>query len=77
MEEINLFKILEKISFYNPNRLLKMEGFLLNGQTREFLEIIIYKGFISSTTHKIEIEAKSQLSNLIIFFLITYYIKLI
>tara|TARA_B100001769_G_C21905539_1_gene488790 strand:+ start:120 stop:428 length:309 start_codon:yes stop_codon:yes gene_type:complete len=56
MAEIDLIKNLEKISFGIPNRLLKIEGFLLRDRSREFLEIIIYRGFSSSTTHQIEID---------------------
>ena len=56
MTEIDLIKDLEKISYIIPNRLLKLEGYLLRDNSREFLEIIIYKGFSSSTTHQIEID---------------------
>ena len=60
MAEINLLKDLEKISYTIPNRLLKLEGYLLRDNSREFLEIIIYKGFSSSTTHQIEIDAEKN-----------------
>ena len=60
MEEINLIRNLEKISFIFPNRLLKLQGFVLRISSKEFLEIIIYRGFSSSTTHQIEIDSEKQ-----------------
>jgi len=60
MEEINLIRNLEKISFIFPNRLLKLQGFVLRKSSKEFLEIIIYRGFSSSTTHQIEIDSEKQ-----------------
>ena len=60
MEEIDLIKNLEKISFMIPNRLLKLQGYLLREDSKEFLEIIIYKGFSSSTTHQIEIDPEKK-----------------
>ena len=60
MEEINLIRNLEKISFIFPNRLLKLQGFVLRNSSKEFLEIIIYRGFSSSTTHPIEIDSEKQ-----------------
>ena len=60
MEEINLIENLEKISFMIPNRLLKLQGYLLKKNSKEFLEVIIYKGFSSSTTHQIEIDSEKQ-----------------
>ena len=63
MAEIDLIKNLEKISFMIPNRLLKLQGYLLRENKKEFLEIIIYKGFSSSTTHPIEIDAEKQVIN--------------
>ena len=56
MAEIDLLKNLEKISSFIPNRVLKVEGFLLKENFKEELEIIIFKGFSSSTTHPIEID---------------------
>ena len=50
MEEIDLIKNLEKISFEIPNRILKIEGVILKENQKEQLEIIIFKGFSSSTT---------------------------
>ena len=60
MEEIELIRSLEKISFMIPNRLLKLQGYLLTDHSKEFLEIIIYRGFSSSTTHQIEIDSEKQ-----------------
>ena len=60
MAEIELIRNLEKISFTIPNRLLKLKGYLLRDHSKEVLEIIIYRGFSSSTTHQIEIDSEKQ-----------------
>ena len=60
MAEIDLIKNLEYISFMIPDRLLKLQGYLLKKDSREFLEIIIYKGFSSSTTHQTEINSEKR-----------------
>ncbi len=60
MAEIDLIKNLEHISFMIPNRLLKLQGYLSREDSKEFLEIIIYKGFSSSTTHQIEIDLEKK-----------------
>ena len=60
MAEIELIRNLEKISFIFPTRLLKLQGYLLRNHSKEFLEIIIYRGFSSSTTHQIEIDSEKQ-----------------
>ena len=60
MTKIDLIRNLEKISFIFPNRLLKLQGFVLRENSKEFLEIIIYKGFSSSTTHQIEIDSEKK-----------------
>ena len=60
MVEIDLIKKLEEISYMVPNRLLKLQGYLLRKDSKEVLEIIIYKGFSSSTTHQIEINSEKQ-----------------
>ena len=52
METINLIKELEIISSKLPNRILRLEGIFIHNN--EFIEVIIFKGFSSSTTHKIE-----------------------
>ncbi len=60
MAEINLINNLEKISGRIPNRILKLEGFILKDNNKEILEIIIFKGFSSSTTHPIEIDLEKK-----------------
>ena len=60
MAETELIRNLEKISFIIPNRLLKLQGYLIGDHSKEFLEIIIYRGFSSSTTHQIEIDSEKQ-----------------
>ena len=60
MAEINLLNNLEKISSVIPNRILKVEGYILKGNQKENLEIIIFKGFSSSTTHPIEIDLEKK-----------------
>ena len=60
MPEIDLIINLEKISSELPNRILKLEGYILQGNQKEKLEIIIFKGFSSSTTHKIEIDSDKK-----------------
>ena len=54
MAEINLITNLEKISYRIHNRVLKLEGGTLQDNQKEWLEIIIFKGFSSSTTYPIE-----------------------
>ncbi len=61
MENIKLIKKLEKISINIPDRLLRVKGFFLNGNDKEYLEIIIYRGFSSSTTHPIEYDLEKDL----------------
>ena len=60
MAEIDLINNLEKISSEIPNRILKLEGFILKENYKEELEIIIFKGFSSSTTHPIEIDLEKK-----------------
>ncbi len=54
MADIDLLNKLEKI------RILKVEGFILQENYKEQLEIIIFKGFSSSTTHPIEIDLEKK-----------------
>ena len=61
MAEIDLITNLEKISAAIPNRILKLEGFTLKDNQKEPLEIIIFKGFSSSTTHPIEIDLEKKI----------------
>ena len=60
MAEIDLLNNLEKISALLPNRILKVEGFILKENQKEHLEIIIFKGFSSSTTHPIKIDLEKE-----------------
>jgi len=60
MSKIDLINSLEKISSEIPNRILKLEGFLLKENQKEQLEILIFKGFSSSTTHPIEIDLEKR-----------------
>ena len=60
MTEIDLIQNLEKISSEVPNRILKLEGVILKENHKEQLEILIFKGFSSSTTHPIEIDLEKK-----------------
>ena len=60
MEEIDLLNNLEKISSLIPNRILKLEGYIFKENHKEQLEIIIFRGFSSSTTHPIEIDLEKK-----------------
>ena len=60
MKEIDLLNSLEIISSNIPNRLLKLKGYLRKKYGKEQLEVIIYKGFSSSTTHPIEINLEKK-----------------
>ena len=64
MENIDLINFLEKISSKVPNRILKLEGFIFKKKNKEPLEIIIFKGFSSSTTHPIEIDSEKKVITL-------------
>ena len=57
MVKIDLIKSLEKISSDIPDRILKLEGFILKKNNQEQLEILIFRGYSSSTTHPIEIDS--------------------
>ena len=56
MEETDLIKCLERISLKIPDRILKLQGYILKSNHKEQLEIVIFKGFSSSTTHPIELD---------------------
>ena len=60
MAEIDFINNLEKISSEIPNRVLKLEGFIHKENQKERLEILIFKGFSSSTTHPIEIDLEKK-----------------
>ena len=64
MADINLINNLEKISSEIPNRILKLEGFILKENQKEKLEIIIFRGYSSSTTHPIEIDSEKKVITL-------------
>ena len=51
---------MKKISSEILNRILKLEGFILKESHKEQLEILIFKGFSSSTTHPIEIDLEKK-----------------
>ena len=69
MAKIDLINSLEKISSEIPDRILKLEGFILKENQKEKLEIIIFRGYSSSTTHPIEIDSEKKVIAL------TYIIK--
>ena len=60
MADIDLINKLEKISYGIPNRILKLGGFILKENQKEKLEITIFRGYSSSTTHPIEIDLEKK-----------------
>ena len=64
MAKIDLINILEKISSEIPDRILKLEGFILKENNQEQLEILIFRGYSSSTTHPIEIDSEKKVITL-------------
>ena len=64
MSKINLINSLEKISSEMPDRVLKLEGFILKEKQKEQLEILIFRGYSSSTTHPIEIDSEKKVITL-------------
>ena len=60
MAKIDLINSLEKIRSEIPDRILKLEGFILKENQKEQLEILIFKGYSSSTTHPIEIDLEKK-----------------
>ena len=64
MAEIDLINNLEKISSEIPKRILKLEGFIQKENQKEQLEILIFRGFSSSTTHPIEIDSEKKVIEL-------------
>ena len=60
MAKIDLINSLEKISSEIPYRILKLEGFILKDNQKEPLEIFIFRGYSSSTTHPIEIDSEKK-----------------
>ena len=64
MAEIDLINNLEKISSEIPDRILKLEGYILKENQKEQLEILIFRGYSSSTTHPIEIDSEKKVITL-------------
>ncbi len=60
MAKIDLINSLEKISSEIPDRILKLEGYILKENQKEQLEILIFRGYSSSTTHPIEIDLEKK-----------------
>ena len=64
MAKIDLIINLENISSKIPDRILKLEGFILKENQKEQLEILIFRGYSSSTTHPIEIDSEKKVITL-------------
>ena len=64
MAKIDLINSFEKISSEIPDRILKLEGFILKENQKEQLEILIFRGYSSSTTHPIEIDSEKKVITL-------------
>ena len=60
MAKIDLINSLEQISSEIPDRILKVEGYIQKKNQKEQLEIIIYRGYSSSTTHPVEIDSEKK-----------------
>ena len=60
MAKIDLMYSLEKISSQIPDKILKLEGFIQKENQKQQLEILIFRGFSSSTTHPIEIDSEKK-----------------
>ena len=60
MTDIDLLNNLEKISSLIPNRVLKIEGYILKENHKEQLEIIIFKVFNSYNNLPIEIDIEKS-----------------
>ena len=60
MAKIDLINSLEKISSEIPDRILKLEGYILKKNQKEQLEILIFRGYSSSITHSIEIDSEKK-----------------
>ena len=63
MKAFKLIKRYEQISINHPDRVLKLKGSVLKNNAEEYLEILIYRGFSSSTTHEIEIDLEKNVLN--------------
>ena len=60
MAKFDLINSLEIISSEIPDKILKLDGFILKEHQKEKLEIIIFRGYSSSTTHPIEIDSEKK-----------------
>ena len=60
MAKIDLIDCLEKISTEVHDRLLKLEGYVLKDNQKERLQLLIFRGYSSSTTHPIEIDSEKK-----------------
>ena len=63
MENIKLINKLEKVSLNIPDRILRIQGYIFNTKEKVFLEIIIFRGFSSSTTHMIDPNIENNIIN--------------
>jgi len=63
MRTIKLINKLEEVSLKIPDRVLRLKGFVTYKNKKELLEILIYRGFSSSTTHPIEIDQQKNVLN--------------
>jgi len=64
----NLIKQLENISLKIPTKILRLKGYTFLNNKKVYLELIIFKGFSSSTTHEIEFDLEKNVLNLEIYF---------
>ena len=64
MKNNKLIKKFEKISINMPKRVLKLTGFVFEKDSKEYLEILIFRGFSSSTTHEIETDLEKNVLNI-------------
>ena len=64
MGKIDLINSLEKISCEIPDRILKLECYIIKENQKEQLEILIFRGYSSSTTHPIEIDSEKKVITL-------------
>ena len=60
MADIDLLKNLEEISFLIANKFLIEQSHVPKENHKTQLEILIFKGFSSSTTHPIEIDLEKK-----------------
>ena len=63
MENFKLIQKLEQVSMRVPDKILRLKGYVINERKKEYLEIIIYRGFSSSTTHPIDPDLENKVIN--------------